>query len=89
MVDRRRELAGEPDRLGGHVDVPGVALVEDQVEHAQHGGNVAGLVEPHAGDRALGPADALRHARFGRQVRLGDLAGGKPADGAQGERDRG
>ena len=48
VVDHGRELPGEPDRLGGEVDVAGVALVEDQVEHAQHGGDVAGSVEPHA-----------------------------------------
>ena len=88
VVDRGRELPGEPDGLGGEVDVAGVALVEDQVEDAQHGGDVAGLVEPHAGDGALGPADALRHGRLGHQVGLGDLAGGQPADGAQRQRDR-
>lgn len=89
MVDRGRELPGEPDGLGREVDVAGVALVEDQVEDAQHGGDVAGLIEPHPGDGALGPADALRHGRLRHQVGLGDLAGGQPADGAQRERDRG
>jgi len=56
VVDRSREPAGEPDGLGGEVDVAGAALVEDQVQDAQHGGDVAGPVEPHAGDGALGPA---------------------------------
>src|SRR6185437_10997476 len=32
MVDPRRQLASEPDRLGGENDVTRVALVEDQVE---------------------------------------------------------
>ncbi|CAM5725894.1 hypothetical protein SVIOM74S_01810 [Streptomyces violarus] len=89
VVDRGRELPGEPDGLGGEVDIAGVALVEDQVEDPQHGGDVAGPVEPYAGDGALGPADALRHGRLGHQVGLGDLAGGQPADGSQGQRDRG
>ena len=43
-----RQLPGESDGLGGEVDVAGVALVEDQVEDAQDGRDVAGLVEPHA-----------------------------------------
>ena len=34
VVGPARQLAGESDRLGGKVDVTGVALVEDQVEHA-------------------------------------------------------
>src|SRR6185312_17326913 len=52
-----RQLAGEPDRLGGEVDVAGVALVEYEVEHAQHRGDVTGLVEPDARDCPLGAAD--------------------------------
>ncbi|CAM5360631.1 hypothetical protein SVIOM342S_09131 [Streptomyces violaceorubidus] len=89
MVDRGRQLPGEPDGLGGEVDVTGVALVEDEIEDAQHGADVAGPVEPDAGDGALGPADALRHGRLGHQVGTGDLPGGQPADRAQGERDGG
>ncbi len=88
VVDRGRELPGEPDGLGGEVDVAGVALVEDQVEDTQDSGYVPGPVEPHTGDRALGPADALRHGRLGYEVGLGDLPGGEAADGAQRERDR-
>jgi len=38
----RRELPGEPDGLGGEVDVAGVALVENQVEDGSTGGDVAG-----------------------------------------------
>ena len=89
VVDRGAELPGESDGLDGEVDVAGVALVEDQVEDAEHGRDVAGLVEPHPGDGALGPADALRHGRLGHQVGLGDLAGGQPAHRAERERDRG
>jgi hypothetical protein len=33
VIGHRRQLPGEPDRLGHQVDVAGVALVEDQVEH--------------------------------------------------------
>jgi hypothetical protein len=60
VIGHRRQLPGEPDRLGRQVDVAGVALVEDQVEHPQHRRQVAGLLEPHATDRAFGPADPLR-----------------------------
>ena len=88
VVDPGRQLAGEPDRLGGEVDVAGVALVEDQVEHAQHRGDVAGLVEPDVRDGPLGPADALGHGRLRHEVGLRDLPRGQAADRAQGERDR-
>jgi hypothetical protein len=54
VVDLGRQLASEPDRFGGEVDVAGVALVEDQVEHAQHRGDITGPVEPHARDGPLG-----------------------------------
>ncbi len=88
VVDAGRQLPGEPDGLGGQVDIAGVALVEDEVEDAQNGGDIAGPLEPHVGDGALGPADALRHRRLGHQIRLGDLACGQPADRPQCERDR-
>src|SRR3712207_8266732 len=45
VVHHGRELPGQPDRLGDQVDVPRVALVEDQVEHPQHRADVAGLVD--------------------------------------------
>src|SRR5437660_4439294 len=83
MADLGRQLAGEPDRLGGEVDVAGVALVEDQVEHAQHRGDVTGLVEPDARDGPLGPADALGHGRLRPEVGLRDLPRGQAADRAQ------
>jgi hypothetical protein len=44
MVGLGRQLASEPDRLGGELDVAGVALVEDQIKHAQHRGDVTGLL---------------------------------------------
>ena len=83
----RGQLAGQPDRLRGEVDVAGVALVEDEVQHAQHRADVAGRVEADAGHGALGPADPLRHRRLGDEVGRGDLPGGEPADRAQRERD--
>ena len=70
VVDQGRQLAGEPDRLGGEVDVAGVALVEHEVEHPHHGGDVAGPIDAGLGDGALGAADALGHRRLGHEVRL-------------------
>ena len=87
MADGGGQLAGQPDRLGGQVDIARVALVEDQVEHPQHGGDVARLIEPDAGDGPLGPADPLGHGRLRHQVRLRDLTGGEAADRAQREGD--
>ena len=88
LVAGQRQLPGEADRFGGQVDPAGVALVEDQVQHAQHDRDVAGLRERLAADRPLRAADALRHRRLGNQERLGNLSGRQPADGAQRERDR-
>ena len=82
-----RQLAGEPDGLAGEVDVAGVALVEDQVEHAQHRGDVTGLVEPHPRDGPFGPADPLGHRRLRHEVGLRDLTRGQAADRAQREGD--
>jgi len=89
IVGHRRQLPGEPDRLRRQVDVAGVALVEHQVEHPQHGREIARLVESHVADRAFGPADALRHGRLRHEVGLRNLARGQPADGAQRESHRG
>jgi hypothetical protein len=89
VIDHRRQLPGEPDRLGRQVDVAGVALVEDQVEHPQHVRQVARLIEPHVTDCAFGPADPLRHGRLRHEVGLGDLPGGQAANGAQREGHRG
>jgi hypothetical protein len=80
------ELAGEPDRLAGQVDPPRVAGRVDEVEHAQHDGEVAGLVQAAPPQAALGPADPLRHRRLRHVEGVGDLPGGEAADGAQGQR---
>ena len=80
------ELAGEPDRLAGQVDPARVAGRVDEVEHAQHDGEVAGLVQAAPAQGALGAADPLRHRRLGDVEGVGDLAGGEAADGAQGQR---
>ena len=45
LVGGEGELAGEPDRLAGQVDPARVAGGVDEVEHAQHDGEVAGLVQ--------------------------------------------
>ena len=73
-----------------------VSLVEDQVEHVEHGLEplrallVVGIRNgtPDALMRLLGPADPLRHRRLRHQERARDLRGREPADGAQRERDR-
>ena len=89
IIHRRGQLPGEPDRLGGEVDLARVALVEDEVEHPHHRSDVAGTTETGPADRALRPADPLRHGALGHEVRLCDLARGEPAHGPQGQRDRG
>jgi hypothetical protein len=86
LLGGERELAGEPDRLGGQVDPAAVARRVDEVEHAQHDREVAGLVEAAAVQRPLGPADALGHRRLGDEEGVGDLPGREAGDGAQGER---
>ena len=80
------ELAGEPDRLAGQVHPARVAGRVDEVEHAQHDGEVAGLVQAAPPQGALGPADPLRHRRLRHVEGVGDLPGGEAADGAQGQR---
>jgi hypothetical protein len=45
VVGDRVQPPGQADRLGGQVDVAGVALVEHEVEHPQHRDQRAGLVE--------------------------------------------
>ena len=42
---RRRQLAGQSDRLGREVDVARVALVEDEVQHPHHRAHVAGAID--------------------------------------------
>lgn len=95
--------AGEADRLGGQVDPGevvagggGVALVEHEVEDAQHRPEACRELAPVGhGERLaarlhlrLGPADPLSHGRLGHQERGGDLPSGEPPDGPQGQRDR-
>ena len=58
----------------------------DEVEHAQHDGEVAGLVQAASPQGALGAADPLRYRRLRHVEGVGDLAGGEAADGAQGQR---
>ena len=79
------ELAGEPDRLAGQVHPARVPGRVDEVEHAQHDGEVAGLVQAAPVQGALGPADPLRHRRLGDVEGVGDLAGGEAADRPQGQ----
>src|SRR5260370_1187700 len=68
LVARERQLAGEADGFGGQVDPAGIALVEDQVQHAQHDRDVAGRRERLAADRPLRAAEralTYRAARSG------------------------
>ena len=60
------ELAGEPDRLAGQVDPARVAGRVDEVEHAQHDGEVAGLVQ----------AAARCRVRLARLIRCAIVASG-------------
>ena len=86
LVGGQGELAGEPDRLRGEVQPPPVPGRVDEVEHPQHHGEVAGLVEAAVAQAALGPADPLRHRRLRHEEGVGDLPGAQAADRAQGER---
>ena len=88
VVGQGSQLPGQTDRLGRQIDVAGVALVEDEVQHPHHRAHVAGPVDAGATDRALGAADALRHGRLGHEVRLSDLACGEAAHGPEGQGDR-
>ena len=58
----------------------------DEVQHAQHDGEVAGLVQAAPAQGALGAADPLRHRRLRDVEGVGDLPGGEAADRAQGQR---
>jgi len=69
----------------------GVALVEDEVHHLEHGGQAlaqiggAGQLEGHArfGQRALGAHDALGHGGLGHEEGTRDLVRLQPAEHAQ------
>ena len=89
VVDQGSQLPGQTDRLGGEVDVAGIALVEDEVQHPHHRGHVAGTIDTGLTDGALGAADALRHGGLGHEVCLCDLACGEPAHGPEGQCNRG
>ena len=80
------ELAGEPDRFASQVDAARMAGRVDEIEHAQHDGEIAWLVEPAPAEGALGAADPLRHRRLGDIEGIGDFLGAEAADGAQGQR---
>ena len=42
VVHQGSQLPGQSDRLGREIDVAGVALVEDEVQHPHHRAHVAG-----------------------------------------------
>ena len=83
-------LAHEVGAGGGRV-----ALVEQQVQHAEHrrgalGQQVVGrdpVGDAGVADLALGPHQALRHGRLGDEEGAGDLCRGQAGEGAQRERD--
>ena len=100
----RAQHAAEADRFGTElapdqrVACRGrVAFVEDQVDDRQHRGpalrqrGVGRHLVGDAGilDLALGAHQPLRHGRLRNEKRARDLAGRKPAEGAQGQRDLG
>ena len=88
VVHQDRQLAREPDRLGREIDVAGIALVEDEIQHSHHRAHVAGTFDTGPTDRALGAADALRHGGLGHEVRARDLARGEATYGAERQRNR-
>ena len=88
VVGRIGEPPGQPDRLGGEVDVTGVALVEHQVQHMHHRREIAGLVEPDIDHGTFSAADALGHRRCRDEVRPCNLAGREPAHRTQRQRHR-
>jgi hypothetical protein len=88
VVHQGSQLPGQSDRLGREIDVAGIALVEDEVQHPHHRAHVAGTIDTGPADRALGAADALRHGALGHEVGLSDLARGEATDGPKGQRHR-
>ena len=98
------QRAGQPDRLGAqplpHQVSPrgrGVALAEQQVDHAEHAAEplrqqVTGrhpVGNAGIADLLLGAHQALGHRRLGHQERPGNLGRGQPGDAAQRQRDPG
>ena len=51
VVDQGSQLPGQSDRLGREIDVAGVALVEDEVQHPHHRAHVAGTIDTGPTDR--------------------------------------
>ncbi len=88
VVHQRSQLPRQSDRLGREIDVAGIALVEDEVQHPHHRAYVAGTIDTGPTHRALGAADALRHGGLGHEVCLRDLARGEATHGAEGQRHR-
>ena len=88
IVDRRVQLPRETDRLRGQIDVAGVPLVEDEIEHMHDGRQVTRLVELDLAHRSLRPADALGHRRLRHEVGARDLRSRQPAECAEGQRHR-
>ena len=88
VVHQGSQLPGQSDRLGREIDVAGVALVEDEVQHPHHRAHVAGTFDTGPTDRALGAADALRHGALGHEVGLRDLACGEATHRPEGQGDR-
>ena len=88
VVHQDGQLPGQSDRLGREIDVAGISLVEDEVQHPHHGAHVAGTIETGPTDRALRAADALRHGALGYEVCLSDLACGEATHGSEGQRNR-
>ena len=89
------ERAPEPDRLGREVATAAVALVEDQVDDREHGGEAVGEQmrrrhakrDPGGLDLALRADEPLGHGRLGDEEGAGDLVRPQAAQRAQRERD--
>ena len=96
--DQRGEPLGVAGQLAALGDLPGrreVALVEDQVEDAEHlaqpcrqlGGIGHAIGDPRVADLPLGADEALRDRRLGHEEGARHGRGLEPADRPQGERD--
>ena len=91
------ERSPEPDRLGGELSAPAVALVEDQVDDREHRGEPVGQEvgrghpERDSGgpDLGLRAHQPLRHRRLRHEERAGDLVRLQPAQCPQRQRDLG
>ena len=72
-----------------------IALVEDEIDHREHGGQARGQIVPLGhlvgqaaiADRPLRAHEPLGDRRLGHEERAGDLPRRETADQAQGERD--